>query len=383
MAKKKGKRIGMNMAAMIRYETIDKCLRNKYATYTWKDLAEACAEALNEIEEKDIPSERTIRGDIKRMQSGILGYQAPIQNFRTDPLKPGYYKYTDPDFSIHKYSITKDQVQSLQECLDLIRHFKEFQFQGHAVSTIQSLIHEILPGANINDLPIVGFDKVENAQGLELIDEFYQAIRDQLVLKFQFHPFRKEPIQYLEEVHPYYLHQYNNRWFLFAYCKRKNKENGIYKFGLERIKKVVYLKENKFIENTSFNPAAYFADIIGVSYPKNEEKKEIILSFTPEKGKYVKSKPIHASQKIIQENIKECIISLQLKINYELVREIISFMGDVKVLAPALLIDRVQKELHKTLDRYQNTEDKRQLSKAVISQEADFERISEEFQGSK
>ena len=112
MANKKNQRIGMNMAAMIRYETIDKCLRNKYTKYSWKDLALACADALNEIGEKSIPSERTIRGDITRMKSGLLGYCAPIKNFRENPHQPGYYKYTDPNFSIHKYSITKEQVQS-------------------------------------------------------------------------------------------------------------------------------------------------------------------------------------------------------------------------------------------------------------------------------
>lgn len=378
MSKNKSQRIGMNMAAMIRYETIDKCLRNKYTKYNWKDLALACADALNEIGEKNIPSERTIRGDIKRMKSGLLGYAAPIKNFRDDPYKPGYYKYTDPNFSIHKYSITKEQVQSLQECLDLIRHFKEFNFHGHAINTIQSLIKEILPGTSINKFPKVGFDKVENAQGLELIDEFYQAIRDNRVLKFEFHPFRKEPIQYLLEVHPYYLHQYNNRWFLFAYCKRKNKEDGIYKFGLERIKKIAYLPNIDYLENTTFDPTAYFEDILGVSYPKNKERETILLSFTPVKGKYVKSKPIHPSQKIIEESEKECIISLDLKINYELIREIISFMGDVKVLKPKHLADRVKKELTNTIDLYSPTTSLE--FPELVYPEFDFERLSDEFQ---
>jgi len=378
MAKKKTPRIGMNMAAMIRYETIDKCLRNKYAKYSWKDLANACADALNEIGEKSIPSERTIRGDIKRMKSGLLGYVAPIKNYREDPHKPGYYKYTDQKFSIHNYSITKEQVQSLQECLDLIRHFKEFNFHGHAVNTIQALIKEILPGTRINEFPIVGFDKVDNAQGLELIDEFYQAIRDKQVLKFEFHPFRKEPTQFLEEVHPYYLHQYNNRWFLFAYCKRKYKEDGIYKFGLERIKNIVYLQNASYLTNTTFDPTAYFSDIIGVSYPKNKNKETILLSFTPEKGKYVKSKPIHPSQKILKETSKVCLIALELKINYELIREIISFMGDVKVLEPQHLVERVAKELSNTLALYSPENTKKEL--ALNYPEFDLERLSDEFQ---
>ena len=400
----------MNMAAMIRYETIDKCLRNRFVKYTWQKLAAACADALNEIDEKSIPSERTIRGDIARMKSGMLGYAAPIKNFRDGPWEPGYYRYTNPDFSIHKYSITKEQVQSLQECLHLIRHFNEFHFHGNAMNTIKELIQEILPGTSIKDTPIVGFDRVENASGLELIDEFYKAIRDRQVLKFEFHPFRNEPIQYMEEVHPYYLHQYNNRWFLFAHCSRQNQVDGIYKFGLERIQNLKYLKEKSYIPNTSFHPKEYFQDIIGVSYPKNKAVEKILLVFTTEKGKYVASKPIHPSQKILERTAKYCLLSLDLKINYELVREIISFMGDVEVLQPINLRKKVQEELKRTLNQYNKvvdlapfssfinnrsksitlpTQQLEKLSKSIpkkltapknLEPETDFERISEEFQ---
>lgn len=413
MAAKKNSRKGMNMAAMIRYETIDKCLRNRFVKYTWQKLAAACADALNEIDEKSIPSERTIRGDIARMKSGLLGYAAPIKNFRDGPHEPGYYRYTNPDFSIHKYSITKEQVQSLQECLHLIRHFNEFHFHGNAMNTIKELIQEILPGTNIKDVPIVGFDRVENASGLELIDELYKAIRDKQVLKFEFHPFRNEPIQYMEEVHPYYLHQYNNRWFLFAHCTRKDLVDGIYKFGLERIHHLRYLKDKSFITNTSFHPKEYFQDIVGVSYPQNKEVEKILLAFTPEKGKYVISKPIHPSQKTIQKTDKYYLLSLDLKINYELVREIISFMGEVEVLQPISLRTKVQEELKKTLDQYHKIRDltpflnfiddtitnvslpairqeeltkssaKKLSSSKNLEPETDFERISEEFQESK
>ena len=40
----------VNKNALIRYKTIDRCLRNKYRRWTLDDLVEACSDALNEME---------------------------------------------------------------------------------------------------------------------------------------------------------------------------------------------------------------------------------------------------------------------------------------------------------------------------------------------
>ena len=40
----------VNRNALIRYTTIDKCLRNKYRKWTLEDLMDACSDALYEFE---------------------------------------------------------------------------------------------------------------------------------------------------------------------------------------------------------------------------------------------------------------------------------------------------------------------------------------------
>ena len=39
-----------NRNALIRYKTIDKCLQNRYRTWTLNDLIDACSDALYEYE---------------------------------------------------------------------------------------------------------------------------------------------------------------------------------------------------------------------------------------------------------------------------------------------------------------------------------------------
>ena len=59
--------------ALIRYKTIDNCLRNHYRRWTLDDLVEACSDALAEYEGiyKGI-SRRTIQGDLQVMRSEKL-----------------------------------------------------------------------------------------------------------------------------------------------------------------------------------------------------------------------------------------------------------------------------------------------------------------------
>lgn len=67
--------MGKHKNALIRYQTIDKCLQNPYEKWTLKDLIEACSNALYEYEGRNINiSKRTLQLDIQNMRSEKLGY---------------------------------------------------------------------------------------------------------------------------------------------------------------------------------------------------------------------------------------------------------------------------------------------------------------------
>ena len=94
--------MAQNKNALIRYKTIDQCLRNRQKRWTLNDLVEACSDALYEYEGKDINvSVRTVQYDIQLMRSNKLGYNAPISVYEKK-----YYRYDDPDYSIKTVSYT-------------------------------------------------------------------------------------------------------------------------------------------------------------------------------------------------------------------------------------------------------------------------------------
>lgn len=125
----------VNRNALIRYNTIDKCPRNKYRQWTLDDLAEACPDALYEYEgiDKGV-SMLTVQLDIQMMRSDKLGYNAPIV---VEDKK--YYKYSDPGYSITNNPLTDNDLNKLNEVVDILRQFKGFSHFQEMTGMIQRL----------------------------------------------------------------------------------------------------------------------------------------------------------------------------------------------------------------------------------------------------
>lgn len=143
-------------------------------------------------------------------------------------------------------------------------------------------------------------------------------------------------------VHPCYLKQYNNRWFLFC-C------NGDYtnlsNYPLDRILSVK-LAHVPYRE-TDIDFDDYFADVIGVTKREGQQAEKVLLCFPKDEYPYVATKPWHGSQKKVTED--ECTVTIELDVvvNYELEQKILSWGNYVEVLQPLSL----RNQIHKRLDR--------------------------------
>ena len=107
-----------NKNALIRYKTIDNCLRNRYRRWTLDDLVEACSEALYDMEgiKKGVCT-RTVQMDIQMMRSDKLGYNAPIEVY--DRI---YYRYADPDYSITEMPLSMEDCKLIKKAIDLLEN---------------------------------------------------------------------------------------------------------------------------------------------------------------------------------------------------------------------------------------------------------------------
>lgn len=105
-----------NKNALIRYRTIDNCLRNRYRRWTLDDLVQACCDALYDMEgiKKGVCA-RTVQMDMQIMRSDKLGYNAPIEVY--DKI---YYRYADPDYSISDMPLSIEDCKLLKKAITLL-----------------------------------------------------------------------------------------------------------------------------------------------------------------------------------------------------------------------------------------------------------------------
>jgi hypothetical protein len=175
----------VNRNALIRYRTIDNCLRNRQRRWTLEDLIEACSEALYEYEgiDKGV-SRRSIQMDIQIMRSDKLGYNAPII-----VLEKKYYIYEDPEYSITNIPLTDQDLGKLTEVVEILRQFKGFSHFQELSGMVQRLENKIY-AAKTNQEPIIDFEKNEDLKGLEHIETLYQAIIKKCTVQLSYQSFK-------------------------------------------------------------------------------------------------------------------------------------------------------------------------------------------------
>lgn len=314
--------MAQNKGAIVRYRAIDRCLRSKYGKYGIEELRAACAEALYDaFSERMSVSRRQIYDDINHMESNA-GYRAEIEHYRDG--KKMYYRYADPDFSIEKTPISQEEMDQLKETILILNRFKgmpQFEWMEEILSKLEDQFH--LKGAEDS---VIGFEQNLDLKGLENITPLFEAIVNKQVLNIRYKSFKKyKPITC--EVHPYYLKQYNNRWFLFGW----NTEFGaITNFALDRIEAVSHILGEYKPKPAGLDFDEYFDDVVGVTIPKGKVE-HIVMRVAPDRYPYIKNKPLHPSQ---HNYDKEFRISIDVIPNNELIALLLSFGSQLEVLEP-------------------------------------------------
>jgi predicted DNA-binding transcriptional regulator YafY len=108
----------------------------------------------------------------------------------------------------------------------------------------------------------------------------------------------------------------------------------------------------KIILPIGFNVEGHFKFCFGIMSADNNLPKEIILSFEPHQGKYVKTLPLHESQQILVDNEAELQIKLTLYITYDFIMELLSFGSNVIVLKPESLANAIKEKYQQAILNY-------------------------------
>lgn len=197
--------------------------------------------------------------------------------------------------------------------------------------------------------PYIQLEK-HSSLGTEYLFGILHAIKNRLVIRMLYQKFY-EDLPSLREIEPYSLKEFKGRWYLLS--KDRN-DKYVKTFALDRIKEID-ITTQKFVIPQDFKPNEYYKDCFGVINPDEATPVDIVLSFEPYQGNYIKTNPLHESQKILVDDDSELRISLFLYITHDLIMELLSYGADLKVIKPNSLINTITNNLKLMLRTYDKT----------------------------
>lgn len=194
--------------------------------------------------------------------------------------------------------------------------------------------------------PFVYIEK-RRPQGTDNLYGLLHAIKNRLVVGFVYQKFWEDEMSH-RKVEPYALKEFRNRWYLMA---KDSKDGKIKSFALDRLSALEITNQHyEYPQNYDVEQTYRYS--FGIIGPNNNESHNIVLSFTPFQGKYIKTLPLHHTQQVLVDDEDEVRIQLKLCISHDLLMELLSFGNDMKVLEPAELVDQVRSAHEEAFKQY-------------------------------
>ena len=194
--------------------------------------------------------------------------------------------------------------------------------------------------------PFIDLEK-RKPQGTENLYGLLHAIKNKLLIKFAYQKFWDDDIrQRIAE--PFAMKEFKNRWYVIA---KDRKDDKVKSFALDRLSGLE-ITNKTFIYPVKYNIEEHYRFCFGIIDSDNKEPEDIVLSFDPIEGKYIKTLPLHSSQQILIDNEQELRIKLKLFVTYDLIMELLSHGFNLKVLQPESLIEEIKSVHEKAYKQY-------------------------------
>lgn len=185
--------------------------------------------------------------------------------------------------------------------------------------------------------------------GREFLASILNAMRDNHIVEISYRKFGK-PDALTFPVKPYCVKLFGNRWYLLAYndyCK------GLRIYGLDRMEGVTVTEET-FRLPKDFSAEEYFAPFFGIVTDEHKKPERIIFRAYENQRDYLKSLPIHHSQRLISECEDYAEFEIYVAPTYDLVNELFKNANWIEVMSPASLRKEMKRWADLTAALYKN-----------------------------
>ena len=174
-----------------------------------------------------------------------------------------------------------------------------------------------------------------------------EAMKSNNMLHITFKAFTmKEPKRFLVE--PYCVKMSAQRWYMLA---RNTEHKNLRLYSLDRIE-TVEISNTRFVLPNDFNAKDYFAEFFGIVLDESVPLQTIILRADKYHQNYMRTLPLHPTQREIFACDDYADFELKLRPTYDFYMKLMSFGNMIKVLEPKNLQEEICKWLENTIEMY-------------------------------
>ncbi len=149
-------------------------------------------------------------------------------------------------------------------------------------------------------------------------------------------------------IEPYFVKMYKQRWYLIGIPSTH--PGKIRCYGLDRVQDMKIL-EDKFKFPERFNAKDYCYNSYGIFL--SEDRPQIVrLKATGNQQAFLRSLPLHHSQKEVETGVDYAIFEYYLSPQYDFVKELLSREATIEVLEPDSLRQQMKETIENMLNNY-------------------------------
>lgn len=333
----------LNKDQMLRYQILNACFKDTSRLYDINALVECCQKEAMRIYGKSV-SKRSVQNDISLLQ--IEPYNV---EFDEELRSLHFYCYADTSFNLAVIvDLSQREKTALHNTVELLRPMCD---DPDTVTPLMQWMFMSLQrlemGKPLADNSLcVAFENNCVLAGMGNFNILLESIMDHRPLILRYRSFKSKEAKNIN-VYPYFLKQYNGRWYLLA---APDGYDNIAIYALDRIFSVSLWKTKYRPSKVNLNEL--FADTIGVTINPNTKVERVVLKIEATRYPYVETKPFSEKQRIVYKDQKTVTITFPMRINKELVAEILSFGSDIEVIEPVTLREELTRQTANLYKKY-------------------------------
>ncbi len=198
--------------------------------------------------------------------------------------------------------------------------------------------HLSLKGILVDEIP----------SGRDHLTTILEAMKVNRIVKISYRPFKRSH-SYTFTIEPYCVKLFENRWYVLG----RNNRDEIKIYGLDRLEEAC-ATDSTFKLPKDFNAEEFFATYYGVVIGYGTKPERIVIRANEDHKHYLRSLPLHLSQREIEDCGEYADFELYLAPTYDFVMKLLQMGAMVEVISPASLRKTVKGWISDMSELYKN-----------------------------